>query len=106
MRQNSALLKQYSDIVNEQMRNNIIEEVNDNLSTKGKTYYMPHQAVMKEDHIRLRLRVVYGVSFKLKGSSLNDCLQAGEGRYIDFFGILIRFRLRNTAVVADIEKVF
>ena len=42
LRQNSALLKQYSDIINEQLKNNIVEQVNDNLLTKGKTYHMPH----------------------------------------------------------------
>ena len=72
--------------------------------TIGKTYYMSHQAVIKEDHIRWNLRVVCGASSKLKGSLLNDCLKAGEGRYTNLFRTIISFRLRNTAVVADIEK--
>ena len=38
LKQNSSLLKQYSDIINEQMKNNIVEEVSDNLPTIGKTY--------------------------------------------------------------------
>ena len=33
LRQNSALLKQYSDIINEHLKSNIVEEVNDNLPT-------------------------------------------------------------------------
>ena len=74
--------------------------------TIGKTYYLSHQAVIKEDHIRWKLRVVCGASFKLKGSLLSNYLKAGEGRYTDLFGTIIRFRLRNTAVAADIEKVF
>ena len=36
LRHNSALLKQYSDIINEQLKNNIAEKVNDNLPTIGK----------------------------------------------------------------------
>ena len=35
--QNSALLKQYLDIINEQLKNSIVEEVNDNLPTIGKS---------------------------------------------------------------------
>ena len=106
LRQYSALLKQYSDIINEQLKNNIVEEVNDNLPTIGETYHMPHQTVIRQDHATSKLRVVYYASFKLKSPSLNDCLEAGKSRYTDFFEILIRFRIHNIAVVADIEKAF
>ena len=41
-----------------------------------------------------------------KGPSLNYCLEADESRYADSFGTLIRFRLHNIAVVADIKKPF
>ena len=41
-----------------------------------------------------------------KGPSLNCCLEADESRYADSFGKLIRFRLHNIAVVADIKKPF
>ena len=42
LRHNSALLKQYSDIINEQLKNNIAEIVNENLPTIGKhiTYHI------------------------------------------------------------------
>ena len=49
---------------------------------------------------------MYDASSKLKGLSLNDYLEAGESRYADLFVILIRFKLHNLAVVADIEKIF
>ena len=67
---------------------------------------MPHQAVIREDHTTSKLRVVHDTSSKLKDPSLNDCLEASESRYTDLFRTLIRFRLHNTAVVADIEKAF
>ena len=67
---------------------------------------MLHQAVIREDHTISQLRIVYGASYKLKGPSLNDCLEAGESKYTDLFGNLIRFKLHNIAVVADIEKTF
>ena len=37
---------------------------------------------------------------------MNDCVEVGETRYTDLFGTLIRFRLHNIAVVADILKAF
>ena len=65
---------------------------------------MPHQAVIREDHTTSTLRAVYDASSKLKGPSLNDCLEACESRYTDFFGSLIRFRSHNKAVVTDTLK--
>ena len=67
---------------------------------------MAHQVVIREDHTISKLRIVYDGSSKLKGPSLNDWLEAGEGKYTDLVGTLIRIRLNNTAVVADIEKAF
>ena len=42
----------------------------------------------------------------MKGPLLNDWVEVGETRYTDLFGTLIRFRLHNIAVVADIVKAF
>ena len=84
----------------------IKEEVNDNLPTIGKTYYYPHQGVIRENYKTLKLRAVHNFFSKLKGPSLNEYLEACESRDTDLFGSLIRFRLHNIAVVADIEKSF
>ena len=67
---------------------------------------MPHQAVIREYHTVSKLRIVYDASYNLKDPALNHCLEAGESKYTDLFGTLIRFRLHNIAVVADIEKTF
>lgn len=45
------------------------------------------------------------MTFK-SGVSLNDCLHVGPPLTPLLFDILIRFREKRTAVVADIEKVF
>ena len=62
--------------------------------------------VITEDHKTSKLRVVYHAYSKLKGPLLNDCLAADGSRYTDLFGTLLRFRLHNIAVVAEIEKIF
>ena len=103
LRQNSALLKQYSEIIHEQLKNNIVEEVTDNLPSIGKTNYMPHQAVIREDRTTSQFRIVSNASSKLKGPSLNNHSEAGESKYTDLFRTLIRFRLHN---IAGIEKAF
>ena len=45
-----------------------------------KTYYIQHQAGIRGDHTTSKLRAVYDGSSKLKGPSLNDCLEAGESK--------------------------
>ena len=62
---------------------------------------MPHQAVIREYHTVSKLRIVHDASYSLKDPSLNHRLEAGESKYTDLFGTLIRFRLHNIAVVAD-----
>ena len=49
-----GIIKQYSEIIHEQLKNNISEEVTDNLPSIGKTYYMPHQAVIREKTVQHR----------------------------------------------------
>ena len=45
------------------MKNNIVK---DNLPTIGKTYCIPHQAVIGEDQTTSKLRAAYDASSKLK----------------------------------------
>ena len=54
----------------------------------------------------LKLRVVYCTSAKSKkeNTSLNDCVMKGPVILHDLCGVLIRFRMNEIALVADIEK--
>ena len=56
---------------------------------------------------RAPLRIVYDCSFKSnQHPSLNDCLQPGPPLLNDLTGILLRFRLHQYGITADIEKAF
>ena len=69
-------------------------------------HYIPHHAVLK-DSTTTPLRVVSDCSFKQgEEPSLNDCLQPGPPLLNDLTGILLRFRLHQYAITADIEKAF
>ena len=94
------------EIMESIQKTEIKKEVNDNLPAIGKTYYNPHQGVIRENYKTLKLIAVHDVFPRLKGPSLNDYLEACKSRDTDLFGSLIRFRLHNIAVVADIEKSF
>lgn len=65
------LLKQYSVIINEQLENGIMEEVGDCLPIVRKAY-MPHQAVVRNNHAITKLWVVYYAFWKMKGPPFNE----------------------------------
>ena len=49
LQKDPLLCLEYKGIMEEQEKNGIIEEVRDNEGLVGKTYYMPHQAVIRND---------------------------------------------------------
>ena len=65
----------------------------------GRIHYLPHHCV-------IRLRVVYDVSARSRGPSLNDCLYVGPKFNQKILEILLRFRSYPIAWIADIEKAF
>ena len=79
-----------------------------NTYTDNIKHYLPHHAVINPHKPTTKLRVVYDASSKAKkgNKSLNDCLYRGPVMLKDLCGLLMRFRLHQIAVVADIEKAF
>ena len=70
-------------------------------------FYLPHHAVMKEDSLTTKIRVVFDGSAKTSsGVSLNDSLMVGPTIQDDLFALLTRFRSHRYALTADIEKMY
>ena len=62
---------------------------------------------MQDEKATTKFRIMFGASSKANGShSLNNCLCPGSSLTATSFGVLLRFRIHNTAFVGDIEKVF
>ena len=62
---------------------------------------------MQDEKATTKLRIMFDASSKANGShSLNDCLYPGPSLTATSFGILLRFRNHNIALVGDIEKAF
>ena len=101
------LLKEYIRIMKEQENLGIIEEVStEEESEVGKTYYMPHHAVVRDDKETTKVRVVYDASSKDQGVSLNEILEPGMTTFTDLLAVLLRFRCYEIGIIADIEKAF
>ena len=70
-------------------------------------YYLPHHAVVREDSATTKTRVVFNASAAKKGQkSLNDTINPGPSLLPDLVGLLLRFREFQSAMQADIRKVF
>ena len=71
----------------------------------GELWYLPHFGV---HHLKkpTQIRVVFDLSGKYEGVSLNKELLPGPDRMNSLLGVLIRFRRENTAVMCDIQQMF
>ena len=65
-------------------------------------HILPHHAVYKDD----KVRVVFDAAAGRPNQSLNDHLLTGPNLIADLTGVLLRFRMKNVGVTADIEKAF
>ena len=73
---------------------------------KGK-YHLPHQAVIRENNLTTKLRVVFDASAKTSnGRSLNDIMCTGPKLQRDIFDIILKWRLWQVVITADVEKMF
>ncbi|XP_033339833.2 uncharacterized protein LOC117228236 [Megalopta genalis] len=99
------LHKQYSDFIREYLALRHMSLIANDTNREG--LYLPHHAVLKATSTTTKLRVVFDASAKTKsGISLNDILLVGPTIQDDLFQLVIRFRLHNYVLTADIEKMF
>ncbi len=108
LRHDPTILQEYHTTIQNQLRQGIVEVVEDPDSSKsGMTHYLPHHAVIRKDKTTTKVRIVYDASAKAAGHpSLNDCLFRGPKFDQKILDILLRFRTHKIALTADIEKAF
>lgn len=107
----------YDDVIRDYLKNNYISLVQNivpectlpkqNCKEREMEYYIPHHAVIREDKVTTKLRVVLDASACTdNGTSLNDILYAGPVLQADLFNILLNFRLFCVAVSADVKSMY
>lgn len=106
---NPVLKVEYSKFINEYLElghMKLIKNV-DIQDTATNHFYMPHHAVLKENSITTKLRVVFDASAPSStGVSLNDKLMIGPKLQQDLFDIVCRFRVHKYVCTADIAKMY
>ena len=101
------IMKQYDQVIKEKLEGGVAEEVQqDQVLAPGNVHYLLHRGVVRLDKDTAKVRVVYDASSKLFGPSLNDCLHVGPSLNPLLLDILLRFKVHEVAVTADIEKAF
>lgn len=103
------IFREYNQIIKEQLESGIIERVsNSDRDEPGNIHYLPHQAVIRNDALTTKLRIVFDASAKtrLDSPSLNDCMYTGPALSHTILDTLMRFRAHKIGLVGDIEKAF
>ena len=96
--EDSEVAKKYDDAITEQLKQGIIERVDQSADTGvGEVIYLPHSHVLRLNRGIIKIRVVFNASAKVKGEgpSLNVCLDPGPSLLPLVFDILLRFRLNK-----------
>ncbi|XP_017875194.1 uncharacterized protein LOC108622050, partial [Ceratina calcarata] len=87
----SALLKSYGEFLSEYESMNHMTRLK---SIDSSRLYIPHRAVVREESVTMKLRVVLNASStSAGGSSLNDLLHVGPKLQRDITAILTNWRL-------------
>ncbi|KAK3744502.1 hypothetical protein QZH41_006345 [Actinostola sp. cb2023] len=73
---------------------------------QGPVHYIPHHAVLRPDKKSTPVRIVFNSSSVYQGHSLNDYWMKGPDLLNNLFGVVLRFRERETALVGDISKMY
>ena len=92
-------MQKYIDCGHAQVVNEEVEVVTD------RTWFLPHFPVLNSNKPG-KLRIVFDCAAEHQGTSLNKVIMQGPDLVNSLVGVLLRFRLDQVALVADIEAMF
>lgn len=97
--------KEYEEVLQEWVQEGVIEQVPEHELGNVK-HYLPHRHVVKQSSTT-KVRPVFDASAHVQREpSLNDCLEKGCNMIEKIPSLLLRFRLKQIGVVADIRRAF
>ncbi|KRY73899.1 hypothetical protein T4A_9730 [Trichinella pseudospiralis] len=86
---NDKRAKEYDEVIKNYIEGGWIGETDVRDGIPGKTWYLPHHAVYRDDKTTTRCRIVFDASAKYHGTSLNDFLDPGPPLQNQILDILI-----------------
>ena len=108
MKLGSDYSHRYNDQILDMVHRGVARKLNiDEMNNyNGPVHYLPHHEINKPDSSSTALRTVFNSSSSYFGHVLNDYFAKGPVVLNNMIGILIRFRQRAVAIVADIKKMY
>ena len=109
MEKDPHLKEKFTEALQELINSEYVEEVTDDMRKNekpGRVWYLPCQAVLKEERASTTCRVVFDGSSVCQGESLNQKLHTGPKLQPDLVKLLLCFRKGKFTLTADIKKMF
>ncbi|XP_054706599.1 uncharacterized protein LOC129216409 [Uloborus diversus] len=104
---NPELYFEYKKVIEDYLRQKIIEPVINTDEEDEVKFYLPHREIIRKDRETSKLRIVFDASSHDSNClSLNDCLHIGPNLYSEIFDILLRFRFHPIAYTTDMKQAF
>ena len=102
-------LNNYSEIIEKHFEKGYVRKIESHeLCIKQPTakWYLPHFAIVRNDRVITKTRVVFDASAKCNRVSLNDMIHQGPKLQNELLDVLLRFRRYSIAVVCDIAEMY
>lgn len=109
MAKDPILHKKFNMAMEELIKGEFCEKITPemkSLEKTGKIWYLPCQAVVKDERASTTCRIVFDGSSVFKGESLNNQLLTGPKLQPDLVKLLLNFRKGKYTLTADIKKMF
>ena len=100
------VVQRYKDAMNANIDKGYVRKLKPEEAHDGPSWYLPHFAVIREDRETTKVRIVFDSAASCKGTSLNGIMLAGPKLQRDVLDVLLRFRQKPVALVADIKEMF
>ncbi|GFQ70872.1 DUF1758 domain-containing protein [Trichonephila clavata] len=101
------LFCEYKDVIDNYVREGIVERTSCDSLPDSQGFYLPHHAVIRSDKTTSRLRIVFdGLAHENGHSSLNQSLYTGPNLHPNMLELLLRFQKNPVAFTADVKLAF
>ena len=108
LKSNPDQAKAYDEQMTEMVEMNFCRKLSEDEAKnyKGPVHYTPHHAVVRPEKKSTPVRIVFNSSAVFQGHKLNDYWMKGPDLLNNLFGVVLRFREREVALVGDISKMY
>ncbi|GFV13569.1 DUF1758 domain-containing protein [Trichonephila clavipes] len=101
------LFCEYKDVIDDYVREGIVERTSCDSLLDSQGFYLPHHAVIRSDKTTSLIRIVFdGSAHEIGQSSLNQSLYTGPNLHLNILELLLCFRKNPVVFTADVKSAF